>query len=436
MPFEEDTPPSLIAEIIAIGSELTTGAKLDTNSRWLSEQLAAIGIPVTRHVTVADDLAAMLQVLQDACSRADIVLVTGGLGPTLDDLTRQAFALLLGTELSLHEESLEYIRALFLSRGRTMPERNIVQAMFPEGARPLENPIGTAPGIYAEVPRDGKAGSAHVAALPGVPVEMQMMFAKQVLPLLPAGANVIRNACIHCFGLGESHTEELLGDITARGRDPEVGITAHEATITLRITAAGHSVDDCEARIERTRRMIRERLGEAVFGEGDDELEHVLVSLLSQHRLTLSSAESGTGGLLAHRLTDVPGFEACYLGGVVVPTPAAKSHLLAVPQRLVGQHGPISREVAAAMAEGCRKAFDTDFALAVTDQLLDTPMPSQPAFVALADKRQVRAVELPPIGNSSIQKSRTTKAAMNLLRLYLLRADVSAPDPPARPEEG
>ncbi len=227
------------AEIIAVGSELTSGAKLDTNSQWLSRQLADVGISVHFHTTVSDDHTEQIAVLRTAATRADVVIVTGGLGPTQDDLTRQVFAEVASVPLELDPMSLQVIEEMFSRRGRTMPERNRIQAMFPAGSAALPNPIGTAPGIWLELPRDAGQRPCLIAALPGVPSEMHRMFEEQVQPRLPASGVVIRRALVHCFGLGESHVEELLGEVTARGRDPEVGITAHEATITLRIDARG-----------------------------------------------------------------------------------------------------------------------------------------------------------------------------------------------------
>ena len=295
------------AEIVAVGSELTTGAKLDTNSQWLSLELAAVGIPVEYHTTVADTQQSMVAVLRTAADRSDLVLITGGLGPTLDDLTRQALAELAQVELVLHAPSLEFIRSLFARRGRKMPVRNEIQAMFPEGSQPIANPRGSAPGIWMEWPRPLDNSGCLLAAMPGVPSEMKRMFHHEVLPHLPVGtARVIRFARVNCFGVGESDAEQLLGDLTARGRDPEVGITVHEATITLRITAHGADDAECERKIESTKQLIGRRLRDVVFGEEDDELQHVVVLTLQERRQTLSSAESGTGGLLAHRLTEVP----------------------------------------------------------------------------------------------------------------------------------
>lgn len=415
------------AEIIAVGSELTTGAKLDTNSQWLSLELAAVGIPVHYHTTVADDRARMVEVLQVAVRRSGLIVITGGLGPTLDDLTRQASAELVGRGLVLHPPSLEHIRSLFARRNREMPERNVIQAMFPEGSESIANPRGTAPGIWLEEPgRDGLPPWI-VVALPGVPSEMRRMFLHEVLPRLPGTGHVIRRARVNCFGVGESKAEELLGDLTARGRDPEVGITVHEATITLRITAQAETAQDCEDEISATRSLIRERMGVLVFGEEDEELEHVVVRMLNERGLTLATAESGTGGLLAHRLTEVEGFRSCYLGGIVAPTEAAKRELLDVSDVSLTTVGAVSVAVVEEMAVGCRQRFRSDFALAVTEcpdfDPDDTAGAIPSAYVALATSDGVRNVEVTLGGDPAIIKSRTAKVALNLLRLHLMRGE-------------
>ncbi|MBT6154827.1 MAG: CinA family nicotinamide mononucleotide deamidase-related protein [Planctomycetaceae bacterium] len=415
------------AEIIAIGSELTTGAKLDTNSQWLSRELSAIGIPVRYHVTMADDLEAMIAAFRTSVDRSELVLITGGIGPTLDDLTRQAVAGLADVELVLHEPSLEIIKSMFVRRKREMPERNAIQAMFPRGSEPISNPRGSAPGISMQVQRTGGDAFCRVIVMPGVPSEMKRMFEQEVLPGLSGSGRVIRHARINCFGVGESAAEEMLGELTARDRDPEVGITVHEATITMRITAHGNSEAECQRKISEAGQTVREKLGEFVFGVEDEELEHIVVRLLRERGLTLATAESGTGGLLAHRLTDVAGFEGCYLGGVVVPTDAAKREMLEVDGDLLKQAGSISAEAAAAMAGGCHRQFGTDFALAITecpwfdpdDSTGETPI----VYVALVGDGIAESASHAMVGDPAIAKSRAAKMALNLLRLKLLEID-------------
>ncbi|MFQ5733071.1 MAG: CinA family nicotinamide mononucleotide deamidase-related protein [Planctomycetaceae bacterium] len=410
------------AEIVAVGSELTTGAKLDTNSQWLSLALADRGIPTHFHTTVADDLAEMTGVLRAAVDRSDLVLVTGGLGPTLDDLTRQALAELMQRELVLHEPSLKHIRGLFARRNRPMPERNRIQAMFPEGCEPIFNPRGTAPGIWMTVSRNRRDGDCLLAAMPGVPSEMKRMFQSEVGPRLPRGDVVIRRARVNCFGIGESTAEELLGELTARGRDPEVGITVHEATITLRVTAHGTSADDCDRKIVETKREIRERLGTVVFGEEDDELEHVVMRLLGERGQSLATAESGTGGLLCFRLSETRGHRDCYSGGLV----AANEQSLLSLLEAGGTVSPASRpRLARIAAEATRRRFSADYALAVLDcpdfDPDDTQQKANSTFVALAASGDVKVAPVTLFGDPAIRKSRTVKAALDLLRTKLAK---------------
>lgn len=398
------------AEILAIGTELTTGAKLDTNSQWLSLELSAVGIPVKYHTTVADDLEANVAVLRAAVERAEILIITGGLGPTLDDLTREALAKLMGVPLVLHEPSLEIIRGMFARRGRPMPERNVVQAMFPEGSLPLSNPRGTAPGIYVEIPRAGRL-PCKIAAMPGVPSEMKPMFRDEVLPRIVSpevAGRVIRHARINCFGLGESAFEELLGDVTARNRDPEVGITVHEATITLRIVAEGTTIAECEEKIADTRNIIHQRLGSYVFGEEDEDLQHAVVRLLNDRQQTLATAEIGTGGLVAYRLSEIAEYKQSYRGGTI-----------GVPGALSVRHAV--REEAETLARNCREKYAADYGLAVGTVSLADETGTPITFVALAGNGGVQSHEINLLGDPAIVRSRLAKSALNLLRLQLLK---------------
>lgn len=403
------------AEIIAVGTELTNGSKLDTNSQWLSLELAAAGVPVFFHATVADELEPTVDLFRRAAARSDLVVVTGGLGPTLDDLTRQALADAAGVPLFRHEPSLEHIRRLFESRGRVMPERNVVQAMFPAGSEPIPNPLGTAPGVWMELPRAG--GVCRFVALPGVPSEMKPMFREAVLPRLPSAGRVIRRYRVNAFGAGESAVEEKLGDLTARGREPEIGITAHEATITLRITATGPTAEDCDRRAEAVKATIRERLDSLVYGEEDEGLQDVVVRLLRQRGETLAVVETSlSGGRLTEWLTAVPGVDRVFRGGL---TAVSLDMGVSIPGS-AALSGDVPNDAGRMLAEAYREAFKASWGLAVVGSAATTTAQGA-GTVAVVGPDCVATMPYRSFGDPAIDRSRVAKTALDLLRRRLLK---------------
>ncbi len=409
------------AEIISIGSELTSGQNLDTNSQWLSRRLAEIGIAVHFHTTLADDLDESVQAFRIAGERAELVLITGGLGPTQDDLTREALAQLARVELIFHQPSFEHIKEMFARRARVLPERNRVQAMFPAGSEPIPNAMGTAPGIWMILE------NKIFVAMPGVPTEMHAMFENEVKPRLmrwAGAAGVIIERKINCFGAGESAVEEKLTDLTRRGHVPEVGITVSDATISLRIRAQASDQASALRMIEPIEQTIQERLRELVFGVDDEELHDAVARLLEQKNQTLAVAESITGGLIASRLTLVPGISRYLLGGVVAYHNDVKKSLLDVPAAMLQEHGAVSGPVAEAMAIGCRQRFGADLALSTTGIAGPSgATPTKPVglvYVGLAWQGGVQSIKYNWIGTRQEVQSRTAKLAFNLLRLHLL----------------
>jgi nicotinamide-nucleotide amidase len=410
------------AEVVSIGSELSSGVRLDTNGQWLAAQLAQIGIDVIFHSTVADDLEANLDVFRHARDRADLVVITGGLGPTQDDLTREVLAQVAGVPLEFHQPSFEWIEGIFKMFNRPMPERNRVQAMFPKGALVVPNPNGTAPGIWMTIDR------SLFICLPGVPREMKPMFTDWVIPKLRetfALGEVILHRTIRCFGAGESQIEEMLGDLTKRGRHPEVGITASEATISLRVTAKAASEEAARALIKPDAHFIYEKLGELIFGEDDVELHHAVARQLIENSITISTAESCTGGLLGQLLTDTPGVSEVYLGGFVTYSNEMKKKFLGVSDDILARHGAVSEECAAAMAIGCREKTGSDIAVSITG--IAGPgggTPEKPVglvYVGLASDEGVKVRNFKWGNDRKSTRTRAAKMALNLVRLHLLR---------------
>lgn len=400
------------AEVIAIGDELTTGQRLDTNSQWLSQRLTELGVPVAFHTTIGDDLDDNVAAFRAAIERAEIVVVTGGLGPTADDLTREALAAATNTQLVRNGESLEYIRQLFARHGRSMPARNEVQADFPAGAQPIVNPHGTAPGIEMSIDRKGSK-PCTLFALPGVPAEMFEMWEATVAPSivrLQPEPVVIRHRRIKCFGVGESKMEAMLPDLIRRGREPRVGITVSDATITLRITATGKDESACFAAIEPTVATIRESLGDLVFGEEDDELEDAVAGLLAQHGLTIGVADWATEGLVAEWLE-----RACESTSLFLKGEVSRNTL----QTDAPPHDPA---VAVALAEAIRQSTGADIGLAIAAYPPDFDGPDSHVAVAVALPERTRKLRFQCIAHPAIVRPRTAKQALNALRLLLQQA--------------
>src|SRR5271157_5706064 len=411
------------AEIIAIGSELVSGQSLDTNSQWLSAQLSSLGIPTDVHTTISDELDLHVSSFKIAAGRADLVVMTGGLGPTQDDLTREAMAATAGVGLFLDPGSLAAIEAFFSRRSRPMAERNKVQAMFPEGAEPLPNPVGTAPGICMVV------GRSIFFCLPGIPSEMRVMFQEQVVPRLRA-RNLIQRVIlyrkINLFGRGESDIEAKAMDLTARGRVPEVGITAHDATISLRIRGEGANEEEALRQTEATAALIHQRFGSMVLGEGAIDVPEAVVAQLERTGATLATAESCTGGLIAHLITAIAGVSPFYLGGVVSYSNVAKATLLDVPSELIESHGAVSPEVAAAMARGARARLGADISISATGVAgpsggsAEKPVGLVYLGLATAAGVKTRRLDMGPEQPRDIIQRRSAKIALNWVRLTLL----------------
>ena len=408
------------AVILSIGAELVSGLRLDTHSADISRALTAIGIQVVRHETVDDGAAEIEAAFRAAVAEADLVVATGGLGPTLDDCTREALAAAAGVPLDESAEAREHLVAWAKARGRTLSESNFRQALLPRGAGTLPNPIGTALGIEARV------GKALVFVMPGVPAEMTQMLSEQVLPRLrqaaPGRVTVIRT--VHTYGVPESVVGEKLADLMAPKRRPHVGTAVHGGMIDIHIYATGAPAEIAPL-LESDAAAVCRRLGDAVFGQGKDTLEDAVASLLAERRATIALAESCTGGLVAAKLVNVPGISEFLLEGVVSYADESKVRTVGVPEGLIRAHSAVSEPVVRAMAEGVRLRNRASVGLAVTGIAGPTGgTPEKPVglvWFAVADEKGTVAAKEIFAGDRALIRERAANYALNMLRLRLLK---------------
>ena len=432
------------AEIITIGDELLRGEIVDSNKARIAERLLLLDLECRHQVSVLDDPADMRDAFRRAADRSDFVLISGGLGPTRDDLTTEVLAQAFGRETELDEDSLAAIEAFFARVGREMSEVNRKQAFFPTDADVLRNPIGTAPGFSI------REGRAVFFAMPGVPRELDLMMDEQVLPRiermfsLPRGAagafagaraglserRVVRAALLRTFGMGESTLEAELMDL-ARDGAVDLGFRTSFPDNFLRPVARAKTAEEADARIAQVTDAIRARLGAIVYGEGGDTMESVVGRLLTERGLSVATAESCTGGLIAERLTDVPGSSAYFLGGIVAYSNAAKSSLLGVSEAVLESEGAVSEPVVRAMAEGARARFGSDFAVASSG--ISGPdggtaeKPVGLVWLALATAQGTHSDSFVFQVDRSRHRSLTAQLALDWIRRSMLGAELVGP---------
>jgi nicotinamide-nucleotide amidase len=407
------------AFLLSIGNELLSGLTVDTNAAWISGQLAELGIPTIGVLTVPDEIADTVEALRLAISKADIVIVTGGLGPTDDDLTRQSLAQYLGVELQFHPELFESIAAFFRRRKFTMVEKNRIQAYLPAGTEAIPNSTGTAPGMFA------CKGKVRIFCLPGVPSEMKVMFTDFLGPRLAefTDRQVIVSRRLKCFGTGESMIAEKLGDRMLRGRNPLINCTVSDAVITLHVVATASDRPSAEAMIQKDQTALCEILGNWVYGRDDQTLAEVVGARLAQSNKTIAVAESCTGGLIGKMLTDVPGSSRYFAYGWVTYGNQAKHSELGVDSALLAQYGAVSEPVVRAMAEGARQRSGADVAVAVTGiagpEGGTEQKPVGLVYVGLAtpDQTIVQKCQFPQ--SSAMIRNRAALTALNLVRLQM-----------------
>lgn len=406
-----------LAEIISVGDEMTSGARLDTNSQWLSRRLEELGIATGWHSTVGDEAERQTEVFRIAAGRAAVVVATGGLGPTADDLTREVLSRLTGQPLVRDDASVRHIEEMFRRYGRAMPPGNLVQADFPAGSRIIPNSHGTAPGIDVEVSR-GDGTGCRFFCLPGVPAEMQAMWEQYVRPELAAatgsGTAIIQRV-LHCFGAGESQVEAMLPGMISRERYPRVGITASQAVISLRIAAQGPNEADCRELVDADERTIRGCLGTLVFGTGDQTLEGVVIDALRQRNWTLAIADAGLAGGVSSLLAAADPAGEVLRGGIWLGHAATAGPLAGLWVKPAGGR-PSHRELSG-LAARTAATFECDLGLAVGP--VRSEGDAEFLDVALAGRELDREEVFRHSGHPALRMIRSAKNAINLVRLAL-----------------
>ena len=402
------------AEIIAVGTELLLGNIVNTNAQYLSEKLSELGIDVYYQSVVGDNPDRLKACLRQGLERADLLLITGGLGPTQDDLTKETAAELMGFSLELHEPSLERMRAYFKAVNRPMTPNNKKQAMMPKGATVLKNDCGTAPGCMME--RDGKT----VILLPGPPIEMKTMYERSVRPLLLQKSNsVISSRTMRLFGIGESKVESLIADLIRQSHNPTIAPYAKTCEVHLRLTAKAANEAEAIRMLDKTEEKVSEILGQYCYGYDEDDLETVAVHTLMEQGKTLAVAESCTGGMIAKMITEVAGSSQVFTHGFVTYANEAKEQLLGVEKRVLDHLGAVSDLTAIQMCRGAKRVSGADYALSVTG--IAGPgggtekKPVGLVYIGLATPKGVRCKKLLLSGSRDKIRTQTAMNALSML---------------------
>ncbi|RAV22779.1 competence/damage-inducible protein A [Paenibacillus contaminans] len=418
------------AEIIAVGTELLMGQIVNTNAQFLSQQCTAIGVGVYYQTVVGDNESRLRQALETARQRADVIICTGGLGPTQDDLTKDVLAAFLNRSLIVHQPSMDYMTEFFRGRGIAMVESNAKQALMLKGSDPLPNDTGLAVGVALT------QDDTHYILLPGPPKEMKPMFERYgtgwLLGLM-GGEQPLYSKMLKFAGIGESLLEHKLIDLIDKQTDPTIAPYAKEGEVTLRLTTRAGSLSEADAKMADTEREIRERLGEYLYADRDVPIEQVIVDRLIELGLSLSAAESCTGGMLSDMITSVPGSSEAYHGGLITYTNRLKHALLGIPMELLegdGAPGAISERTAREMAERLLERTGTDFALSVTGVAGPSPSEGKPVglvYIGFARRGgETVAIETKQTGNRELIKLKASKAALYLLWKQLHKHDEAA----------
>lgn len=409
----------MIVEIVAVGTELLLGQTVNTNCAYLGARLAELGHDAHYQTVVGDNLERMTEAIRTAAARADAVLITGGLGPTPDDATREAICAAAGLEMVYDREYAADLEARWRRRGLSLPDNNLRQAEHPQGARLLPNPRGTAPGLVL------RSLGALIIALPGVPAEMHRMFQDHVAAALAeesGESEVLVSRMLRTWGRGESAVAEILDDIYHRGVNPSLAYLASAGEVKVRISAKAPNEEQARAMIDPVEEEVRQRLGSSVFAADEQTIEGVIMEELTRRGWTIGAAESMTSGMVAARLSMVPGASAVFRGGVAAYHPQVKTGALGVPAALLEEHGAVSAETARAMAEGAARLLGAEAAVAVTGSAGPEPLERPPgaAFIAVRtpEGERVKMLRLP--GDRERVRAYATTAALQLTRLALI----------------
>ncbi len=414
----------MTAELIAVGTEILLGEIVDTNSAYLSRRLADIGIDVFYHHTVGDNLQRLAELIRQCRSRSDIIVMAGGLGPTDDDITRQALAEATGRRLVRYPQAEKRLREFFAARGRPLTPNNLRQAEAPEGAELLENSVGTAPGIYLE-----HEGRIYIA-LPGPPSELQPMWQSHVEPRLrelarrAGGGLALYTATFRLIDIGESQVAHELRDLIAAQTDPTIALYASVGEVRIRLATKARTDAEAREKFEPIEAEIRRRLGQYIYADADKPLEAVVGEILAERGETVAVAESCTGGLIGHRITEIPGASRYFVADFVTYANEAKISVLGVPEQVIAEHGAVSEQCARAMAEGARQRAQSTYAVATTGIAGPTGgTPQKPVgtvFIAVAGPRGTVVQKFFWPTSRQVFKQRVATMALNMLRKYVL----------------
>lgn len=406
----------LTAEIICVGTELLMGQVLNTNEHFIASHLTEAGIALNHSSVVGDNPERLKELLLLAKSRADIIIMTGGLGPTDDDLTKETVAEAFGKSLVFHPECMDKMVCYLKEAGRNLTKNNEKQAYLPEGSIVIENNNGTAPGCIIE-----DSGKAAIM-LPGPPREMVPMFMDTVLPYLKEkSGTVLYSRVLRLFGIGESRAASMCDDLIKNQTNPTIAPYAKEGEVTFRVTASADNVENAKAMVDTTCKAMYDRLGEYIYGEGDDNnLETVVVNKLAEKGLTVSTAESCTGGLIGKMLTEVSGASSCYGFGFVTYANEAKMQLLGVKSETLEKYGAVSEETAKEMAEGARRVSGSDIAVSVTGIAGPTggtdEKPVGLVYIGVSDKDGTEAFRFVQHGDRERVRNKSALCALDIIR--------------------